>query len=463
METDRNITTDVSRDDALFRFLLVSKVRTLQQQGLSRSQAIRAVSAEKHHHDGQKMKTVSSRSLYRWMKAYETKGFDGLSLNLRRRKPSSWVISRELLDFFKREKEQDPLTSLPELIRRARERELISEISEVNRTTLWRCLGRMGVNTRRRRTGTIYRDKRRFAYPHRMDMVLCDGKHFRAGVGRLRRVALFFLDDATRLGLEVVVGTSETTELFLRGVYDTILRHGIMSALYVDNGSGFSSKGSTLVLKQLGVLFIHGEVAYPSARGKIERFNQTASMRCLRNLDSNPTVDPTCSALQLRLRHFLFKQYNHTPHEGLKGQTPWERFHSDTRSLRFRENAAKLKADFVLHHRRRVSHDNIVSFKGVPYEMPIGYEGAQVILRRHMIEKTLSFIHQGREMILRPPDVHANALSTRSKPACGKDQESTSLLPESSAQIAFNREYRPIVDQNGGFTGDQDNPSEKEK
>jgi hypothetical protein len=39
-----------------------------------------------------------------------------------------------------------------------------------------------------------------------MQMVLCDGKHFRAGAARLRRVALFFLDDATRMGLHVVVG-----------------------------------------------------------------------------------------------------------------------------------------------------------------------------------------------------------------------------------------------------------------
>jgi len=29
-------------------------------------------------------------------------------------------------------------------------------------------------------------------------MVLADGKHFRAGIGRLRRLALTLLDDATR-------------------------------------------------------------------------------------------------------------------------------------------------------------------------------------------------------------------------------------------------------------------------
>jgi len=48
-------------------------------------------------------------------------------------------------------------------------------------------------------------DQRRFAYPHRMMMVLADGKHFRAGPARKRVVAPFFLDDASRFGLGVVV------------------------------------------------------------------------------------------------------------------------------------------------------------------------------------------------------------------------------------------------------------------
>ena len=43
--------------------------------------------------------------------------------------------------------------------------------------------------------------------------MLADGKHFRAGAARLRRVALFF-DDATRYGLQVLVGTAESSELF---------------------------------------------------------------------------------------------------------------------------------------------------------------------------------------------------------------------------------------------------------
>lgn len=59
-------------------------------------------------------------------------------------------------------------------------------------------------------------------------MVLCDGKQLRAGASRAKRVALHFIDDATRLALHVVVGTSETTRLFLRGLYELVCKYGRM-------------------------------------------------------------------------------------------------------------------------------------------------------------------------------------------------------------------------------------------
>jgi hypothetical protein len=56
----------------------------------------------------------------------------------------------------------------------------------------------LGIDTSRGKQ-PVNRDSRRFVYPHRMQMVLCDGKHFRAGAARLRSMAYFFLDDATRM------------------------------------------------------------------------------------------------------------------------------------------------------------------------------------------------------------------------------------------------------------------------
>jgi hypothetical protein len=82
-------------------------------------------------------------------------------------------------------------------------------------------------------------DMRRFAYPHRMMMVLADGKYLRAGTKRAKCVAVFFLDDPSRFGLAVVVGTAESAELFLRDLHRVLRCFGVMDLLFLDRGPGF--------------------------------------------------------------------------------------------------------------------------------------------------------------------------------------------------------------------------------
>ncbi|MCP3918063.1 MAG: helix-turn-helix domain-containing protein, partial [bacterium] len=222
---------------ALFRFSIVSQVVARMLRGERRSQAVQAVADVRHHQAGGVPRRVSARSIYRWLKAYEELGTSGLEpMSASSRK--SAALPAKLIDFLIYAKQQDTHASIPELIRRARERGALRPDEAVCRTTVYRTLLRLGVSLARRKRASE-RDARRFAYPHRMDMVLSDGKHFRAGAQRKRRVAMFFLDDATRAGLHVVVGTSETAALFQRGLYECICRSGFMTVIYLDHGPGF--------------------------------------------------------------------------------------------------------------------------------------------------------------------------------------------------------------------------------
>jgi len=94
-----------------------------------------------------------------------------------------WPSSEALIGFLRTEKQGDPRASVPELLRRAEQQGIIGSALSVDRTTVWRACRRMGLPTRARpskREG----DMRRWRYPHRMQCVLADGKHFRAGAGR---------------------------------------------------------------------------------------------------------------------------------------------------------------------------------------------------------------------------------------------------------------------------------------
>ena len=248
---------------ALFRYQVVSLVLSWMLSGWPRSEAVwRAAEMTHPCFDGRTRK-VSPRTIYRWLSDYKAKGIAGLEPTARLKNQGSEVLSEEFLAFLIRQKDDDPKTSLPELIRRARELGIVDANECVNRTTVWRTCKRLGVSVQRRRKQPE-RDTRRFAYPHRMDMVLCDGKHFRAGVTRAKRVALFFLDDCSRNGLHVVVGTSESAKLFLRGLYECIRQAGLMTAMYLDHGPGFDAATPLKCLRT----WAHGS---SSASGRIHR------------------------------------------------------------------------------------------------------------------------------------------------------------------------------------------------
>ncbi len=444
---------------ALFRFTVVSQVLARMHGGEPLAEAICAVARVDHVRWDGVVRLVSERSIRRWVAAYESNGMDGLEPKTRSLEITANVLPVEFREFLVREKLKDHAASIPEVIRRAVEHGILLDDHGLDRSTVYRTARRLGLPLARRKQAKD-RDSRRFAFPHRMDMVLCDGKHFRAGEQRKKRVALFFIDDATRYILHVVVGTSETAALFQRGLYECLTRHGYMSVLYLDRGPGFIAEDTVDVIGNLNIPLIHGEAGYKEGRGKVERFNQTVNADVLRGLVGRPDIDPACGALELRLGHYVHKVYAHRPHESLAGKTPAERFTDDTRPLRFPEDHAELERKFQLSFNRRVSTDHVVSVDGIEYEMPRGYAGTKVTLHRKVLIGTIHFVHQGKLIELQPVDRAANAHAQRARDS--RDDEVQPMPPITAAELSFSRDFQPIIDADGGFsaTSDDDDSTE---
>jgi hypothetical protein len=430
------------------RYSVLAQVEALILGGSRISAALRVVARRDHAHvDGRPVR-VSVRTLQRWRAAFLSGGMPALEPKDRTRTAPSQVLSEALVVFLRDEKDRDPRASVPELLRRARTCGVVAEEDPVDRTTLWRACRRMGLTTRARpskREG----DQRRWRYPHRMQCVLCDGKHFRAGGTRARRVALFFLDDATRYGLDVCVGPSESTELFLHGLYDLVRRHGLPDLLYLDHGPGFISEDTLAVVQGgLRTWLIHGRAKYPAGRGAVERFHRTASEQLLRALDGASQVDPAHGALTLRLRHWL-ERYNDTPHETLGGDTPRQRWEQG-RDLRFPQDEADLYRRFVVRHPRKVSNDHVIQMDGRLWEAPRGLAEQTVEVTRHVLDGRLWVRHEGRVLELAELDPHANATDPR-----GRAEDQGPLrgegVPHTAASRAFDQDFLPLVDPDGGF------------
>jgi transposase InsO family protein len=436
--------------DALFRFQVISHVLARLARGEAQVDAIAAVAAVPQYSsiDGS-LRTVSARSLYRWLATYRDEGLKGLQRRPRA-SPDEYspTLPEAFINLLCKEKAADATTSIPEIIRTAREKGILKPDDVVDRTTVYRTAKKLGLPVAHCRACPPDKDMRRFAYPHRLDMLLADGKHFRAGPTRARRVALFFLDDATRFVLNVLVGTSESAELFLRGLYGVVLKYGLISGVYLDRGPGFIAADTFQVIANLGGHLILGEAAYPQGHGKIERFNQTALRDLLRGFDRRPDVDSEPHALTFRIRHYLETNYNQRPHESLDKETPFARFHADEKALRFLENQDALRAKFEVTIERGVSNDNVVSIGSVDYEMPRGYRGRKVHLRRRVIGGAIFFLHQGRLIELHPVDLAANARNGRAQTPPPVEHPPRT----SAADLAFQREYGPVVDADGGFS-----------
>jgi putative transposase len=431
--------------EALFRHGVVSQVVGRVLGGELRDTVVRDVASRSHGAD----KTRSPRTIYRWLLAFATGGVAALEPAAREKTATSEVLSERFVEFLRAEKRDDARASVPELIRRAREDGVLTADEHVDRVSVWRACQRMGLPQGQRSTKKE-RDSRRFAYPHRMMMMLCDGKYFRAGAGRVRRLALFYIDDATRYALAVVVGTDgESTELFLRGLYELLRRVGFVDVLFLDNGPGFISDDTHAVVAALGMHLVLGTAGYPEGHGKIEKFHQVAWTGVLRGL-CRPEIDPDPRALELRLRHFLFEQYNCRPHEALDGDSPQQRWDADTRELRLPASDAALREKFVVTETRKVSFDHVVSVDGTDYEVPRGHGGTRIAVRRHVLEGSLSILHQSRLVRLHPVDLAANAAARRGKPSADQDDEQAPA-PRTAAMRAFDREYGPVVSRDGGF------------
>jgi transposase InsO family protein len=440
--------------EALFRYLLVARVGAFVESGGKVSRAVERVAGEVHVTLTGERRRVGMRTLYRWLSRYEEAGIGGLVPRRRESGRVSLAIPGDLLRVAKMEKEDDPRASVPEILRRAKLLALLPPGRSIDRTTFYRALLRAGVDTKRTKAGKD-RDTRRFAWPCRMQCVLADGKHFRAGAARLARVAIFFLDNATRAGLEVVVGTSENALLFLTGLHGVLRRHGRMDVLYLDQGPGFIAEDTVAVVANLGVLLVHGEAGYPQGHGAVEKFNQTAKDQILRHLDGRPDVDPDPGALTVRLRHWLFEVYNHTPHEFLGGATPHQRFLADGRALRLPESEADLASRFVVTEQRTVSNDHVIPFGGVAHEVPTGHARERITVWRQVLTGKLSILHEGRLIEIRPVDLAENARDRRAR----KDERLPPAGPtRGAADIAFTRDFGPVVDPDGGFR----EPPEKE-
>lgn len=372
---------DPSREQiALFRYGLIADLIHRPEGAKGLYPLLREKAAKTYEIPGSRRGHVAAETIRDWLAAYRRGGFDALRPKPRRDQGRARAIPQEVADLLCHIKDDTPELSVGAVIEQARVR--AGDDLHLAHATVHRLLSRHGLMAKRLHEPTS-KDRRRFAFEKAGELWMSDVMHGPAITvegGRKRKSYLIaLLDDATRVVPYAAFALSENTAAFLPVLQQAILRRGVPKRLYVDNGAAYRSNHVALVCAKLGVTLIHTRPYQPQAKGKQERWFRTVRMQLLPTL-----VDAdlrSLDALNRRLWAWVEGEYHRSPHRGLDGITPLDRWTMAASDIRLVEPDCDLGDLFLFEQKRRVQKDRTISLNGIVYEVDASLVGETVTLR----------------------------------------------------------------------------------
>jgi putative transposase len=366
---------------ALFRYGLIADLAN-RQEGERGLYALLRERAEKTYEiPGSRRSRVAAETLREWLSAYRRGGFPALHPKPRRDQGQARAMPQEMADLLCALKEETPALSVSLLIDKAKAAAGVGPEVHLAPATVHRLLSRHGLMDKKRGLPTS-KDRRRFAFEKAGELWMSDVMHGPAVLadGRKRKSYLLaLLDDATRVVPYAAFALAESTTAFLPVLRQAVLRRGIPTRLYVDNGAVYRSHHLALVCAKLGISLIHARPYQPQGKGKQERWFRTVRMQLLPTLGDADTK--SLDALNRRLWAWVEGEYHHNPHKGLDGAMPLDRWTMAAGDIRLVEPGCDLDDLFLFEQKRRVQRDRTVSLNGVVYEVDASLVGETVTLR----------------------------------------------------------------------------------
>lgn len=377
-------------------------------------------------------RTRVARSTARdWVTLYELHGFEGLKPMPRCDRGQSRTLSGSIQELLLELRAARPKASVDSLIRAVQLAQEPGVTVRLPRSTVYRFLSAQGTPSVV--PGQREPDARAFTYEHTNDLWMADVMHgprlLVAGSRKRRKTYLHaLLDDASRVVPYAAFYGAENAACFTECLKQAMLRRGVPRRLYADNGAPYRTQHLQVVCATLNVALIHSRPYRPRGRGKVERFFRHVRSAFLPHVTGEMLSE--LGSLNRVFWAWLEGEYHQTPHRGLDGQTPLDRFLAEQNLLR--PAPEELERLLRMQVKRRVARDRTVSLDGRLYEAPDGWAGEKVEVFYDPYDPTaeISFRVPGEqgEIPLRRLDATANARIPRTAP----DPEPTETAPSTS-------------------------------
>ncbi len=253
-------------------------------------------------------------------------------------------------------------------------------------------------------------DKRRlaFAKAHANEMWQADtmfGPHVKTSKGHTQTKLIAFIDDASRVCCHGEFFLAENTDTLIKALRSALYKRGVPEAMYVDNGSIYTSKEISQICTRLGCLLCHAPVRDGAAKGKVERFFRTVRQSFLsRTLDLS-----SIESLNRVFVSWVEDEYNSKVHSVLQ-MRPIDRFGLDLSRIRFLPPNEVNDELFFVEETRTVLADNTFSLKRIRFEAPRDLRSRKVQVRfnRSNFDRAVVYYKGERMGEAKPVDFEAN-------------------------------------------------------
>lgn len=403
---------------ALFRYGLIADIVRLKPGTPGIYKRLREIAAQRYIIPGSSRTRVAPETLRGWVSLYRAHGFDGLHPRRRGDRGKARKLDTITVDALLELKESTPKLTVKQVIATARATGVVSEEIPLPPSTVHRLLERAGLMEK---SPGGSQDRRRFSYSHAGELWMSDVMHGPAvlvdGSRRKKKTYLIaFIDDATRVITHGQFCFAENAVSFLPVFKTAILRRGIPQRLYVDNGAAYRCRQLELICARLSVALIHARPYQPQGKGKIERFFRTVRAGFL----GQATLE-SLETLNQQFWAWVEGEYHQSPHRGLDGQIPIDRWAMAAGRIQTVGPNTDLDALFLWEQKRRVRHDRTVSLNGTLYEVVAELIGSNVTVRYDPAappQRPIEVWHKGK----RYPDAtvldaYANCYVKRERPS----------------------------------------------
>lgn len=340
---------------------------------------------------------LHQRTLERWLQQYRRGGLTALRPTARADRGQPRAVAPKTLETAMSLKRELPSRSVPQLIAML---ELMGEVApgQLKLSTLRRQLGAQGVPMPAR-----VRSHRRFQAPHRNHTWQGDCHHTLylpdpEQAGRQRQVYLIaFIDDYSRLVPHGEYYFEERRPKLEDALKKAMLKYGIPSRLYCDNGAIYAGPHLERIAGELGFHLIHSRPGQPQGRGKVEKFFQYVDRSFKPEAYALIAAGKLTTLAQLNEYFWAWLEvaYHRKLHGTLK-RTPQDQFAADPAPLK-RVDPFRLRQVFLWQETRRVDKTGCFSLDGNTYEVSAVLVRKTITVRYDPYDLTLIQVWVGGE------------------------------------------------------------------